>query len=304
MKVLVTGAGGFTGPYAIREILSQGGVKVGAVFHSRVIDLPPEVQVFKGDLKISDTVLKILRSFSPDAVLHLAGLNKGTFDGLLAENCSLTRELLEAISQVNPQCRVLLVSSSAVYGYPGDEPIPETTPLAPRSLYGVSKVCQEAVGEYYHRTKGVPVAIARTFNLVGPDLPDYLLCGHIVREVMKITQGEKDAINLQEMESRRDYLDVRDAVLAYWSLLSHPEFETECAGDHFNVGFGSAYSVRDIIDIIEEMTQRSYRVSLPKSPPDILIPSQQSDTTKISDLTGWKPGILLEESLFDMICAK
>ena len=147
------------------------------------------------------------------------------------------------------------------------------------------------------------IAIARPFNLAGPGQPESFVCGRIVKQVMEIEQKTRMAIELRETLSARDLIDVRDVVRGYWALVSHPDFTGDCAKKAFNLGSGNAYPVSTIISLIEQITGNQYKVQLPDTLPSIPVPTQRSDNTRISGLTGWKPEISLKETLRDMIAA-
>jgi GDP-4-dehydro-6-deoxy-D-mannose reductase len=196
-----------------------------------------------------------------------------------------------------------VVSSSAVYGYAGRDPIGEETPLNPVADYGASKVAQEEVALAHHAETGAPVAIARPFNLVGPGQPETFLCGQIVKQVVEIERGQREHLSLQETRSYRDFIDVRDAVRAYWALAAHPDFGHASAGRVFNAGSGKPAAVSDVISLIEKITGRTYVVDLPEDPPVVQVPFQQAGISRIREVTGWRPEISLKESLADMIGA-
>ena len=112
-----------------------------------------------------------------------------------------------------------------------------------------------------HRRKDLDLEIK--FVHEGPGQDSSYVCGHIIAEIIKIMNGEQDAIHLQEIESCRDFIDIRDAVCAYWSILDQDHFLETCAGNAFNVGSGKSYSVSEILETIEEITGKKYPVELP-----------------------------------------
>lgn len=303
MRVLVTGAAGFTGFRMMEFLAAQDGVTPVGVVRRRT----PETKRIHGsfaaaDLLARDSLHAAVMELCPDAIIHLAGLTHGTPDALHATNATGTKYLLDAALAGNPGCRILVVSSSAVYGYAGDLPIPETAPLRPVADYGRSKADQESVAFEYARD-GAAVAVARPFNLAGPGQTDAFVCGRIVNQVIAIERKERDALDLREISSSRDLVDVRDVVRGYWALLSHPEFSGRCSGQAFNLGSGNAYGVSAIIGRIEEITGAQYPVRLPETTPPIAVPTQRSDNSRIMALTGWRPAIPLAETLRDMLDA-
>lgn len=303
MKILITGASGFSGTALIRHLIDQGerdicGIARGALPAPL---LKAGIRSVQCDLLDASRIRKVMENINPDHIIHLAALNRGTLAELLKANAVGTRNLLDAVDAANPACQTLIVSSSAVYGYPGRDPIGEGTPLLPLSDYGVSKAAQEHVALMHHAITGGPIAIARPFNLIGPGQPDSLICGRIVRQVVEIEQGQRKHLELQETRSYRDFIDVRDTVRAYRALVSHADFEHMCSGKAFNIGSGTATPVSQIITHIEEITGKQYVVALPENPPLIPLPYQQGDISSIGKTTGWKPEISLKNSLMDML---
>jgi GDP-4-dehydro-6-deoxy-D-mannose reductase len=193
------------------------------------------------------------------------------------------------------------VSSSAVYGYSGTNPIKETAALHPQSAYGISKAAQELVALREYAINKSQVTLARPFNLVGPGLPSSFVCGGIVSQIARIEAGKQDTLHLRELVSKRDFIDVRDVIRAYWALADHPRFTRQCAGKIFNIGSGKAYAIAEVIRILEELLGKSYEISLPGTSPPISILSQKSNNDHIQRITKWLPDISLETSLKDML---
>jgi GDP-4-dehydro-6-deoxy-D-mannose reductase len=255
----------------------------------------------EGDIRDRAALEQLLDSLTPDCIVHLAALNHGTLKVLLETNVLGTENLLIAARKASPECRILVVGSSAAYGHAGGRPIAEKTPLIPLSEYGVSKAAQEMIALQHRALHGMQIAVARPFNLVGPGQPESFICGRIVRQVALIEKAQKNSIDLFEIRSARDFIDVRDVAPGYWAILSHPEFERLCAGKAFNLGSGRAYSVAEVIATIEDITGRHFPVTLPEQEPRIPIPTQRSDNTRIQSVTGWRPCIPLRNSLKDML---
>ena len=305
MNVLVTGASGFTGKWMLRYLrkISPQETELTGLVHSCLnpgID-SNGINVIKGDLLKPDQLEACISSVSPDRVIHLAGLNQGNLGDLLEINVVGTRNLLDALLVTKAGCRILIVSSSAVYGNAGYLPISEDIPCKPLSEYGISKTTQEILCSMYHQIRGSPIAIARPFNLVGPGQSSSFVCGRIISQIIQIRKGERKEIDLSEIISSRDFIDVRDAVAGYWAILSHPEFEQVCAGKSFNIGSGKARNISQVIEYLEVITGEKYSMHLPDSAPPIQIPTQQSDISRIQKISNWSPKIPLVDSLRDML---
>jgi len=305
MNVLITGASGFTGTHMIEFLSTQEGITVTGLARKQPAQVPGSQNMswIEGDILDSAKMVETISTFKPDAILHLAGLNRGSLQKLEEANVKGTQNVLDASLKVNPDCPILVISSSAVYGYAGNTPIAENQMFKPLSEYGISKVAQDTLCQRYHKSKGCRVAVARPFNLVGPYQPVSFVCGRIVQQVIEIEHGKRPCLDLLEIQSCRDFIDVRDVVKAYWMLLSHTKFLEVCAGNAFNIGSGKAHPVSTVIDLLQEITGKKYPLHLPSSSPSITIPSQMSDNTRIHRVTGWMPRISLKESLSDMLDA-
>jgi GDP-4-dehydro-6-deoxy-D-mannose reductase len=303
MRVLVTGAAGFTGTRMMNYLLQQEGVTTVGLVHripGRHAELSRTSSV-AADLLDREGLITAVAGVHPDAIIHLAGLTRGPLDAMLLANVAGTKNILDAGYTANPDCRVLVVSSSAVYGDPSPGPIPESASLHPLSEYGVSKMAQDALALMYHELNDLPVSVARPFNLIGPGQEDIFICGRIAGQVAKILQQKQAALELRETRSSRDLVDVRDVVKGYWAIISHPDFSRDCAGQAFNLGSGISRQVSEIIATMEEITGRNFEVILPETPASIPIHYQQGDNSRITSLTGWKPEISFKDSLQDML---
>lgn len=306
MKILVTGASGFTGRYMMEYLAAcHMGPVTGLVRRSIPAEFlaNPKISWVSADLLNTKSLIPAVRYASPDAIIHLAGLTHGTRNDLFISNVLGTKNLMNAICTVNPDCRVLVISSSAVYGFTGMGDIPESSPLNPISDYGQSKQAQENLVLNFTGDGKPAVTVARLFNLAGPGQPDAFVCGRIVRQIAECERGERQSLDLRETRSARDFIDVRDVVRAYYSLIVEPDFLNKCTGTVFNIGSGIATTVSEVISIIESITGRHYPIKLPFQEPSMPIPSQRGNISRIATITGWSPQIPLDQTLSDMLDA-
>lgn len=301
MKVLITGVSGFTGNYMIENLAPKKNCELFGLVHKNTKSHSKDIELIECNLRNRKNVENVMHEIVPDRIIHLAGLTRGTLNDLIQTNVLGTENLLHAINNENRHCHVLIIGSSAEYGYSEEQLITESTKLNPVSEYGISKAAANLLSmSYYHRF-GIQIAVARPFNLIGPGQPPSFVCGQIVSQIVEIEKGKKKSLDLQEIESRRDFIDVRDAVAAYWSIVNHRKFASECAGNIFNVGSGKSYSVSDVLEIIWKIIKRKYPVILANNPKKNLIPRQQSNNSLIMKTTCWRPRIELKESLTDML---
>jgi GDP-4-dehydro-6-deoxy-D-mannose reductase len=303
MKVLVTGASGFTGVHMHAHLARRCGADHEVWGLARGIPQGASSLRWKAaDLRDPALVDAAIRTICPDMTLHLAALTTGSDALLHAVNVQGTENLLAAHRRHAPKARILVVSSSAVYGNAGEQPVPEDTPLHPLTAYGKSKCEQELCALAYHRD-GMNLGIARPFNLAGPGQSPEFVCGNIVRQVCAIHAGRQEAIHLRDRSSCRDFVDVRDAVRAYWELLTFPGWDDTCAGHAFNVGSERAFSVGTLITVAEDITGTRYPTEIEPDSGKPQVPVQVSDCTRIRSLTGWRAEIPLPRTMKDMIRA-
>jgi len=305
MRVLVTGGSGFLGRHLVRTLRSLPGEGLEVICHAHRTEPEPMegVPVLRADLGDLGETDQLVRRASPDIVAHLAGRNQGNLAELLEGNVVTTGHLLESLRSLAPGARVVVAGSSAEYGASPLDPIPESAPLDPVGNYGVAKAAQDLLARAVYRVHGLPVAVARPFNLVGPGQSPAFVCGSLVSQVAAIERGERDRLQLAELGSKRDFVDVRDVASALSLLLLHPDFTGKCAGKAFNIGSGRSHSVAEVLMHLERITGRSYRVDLPETPPEVAVPSQRSDNRLLMETTGWCPSFALPQSLRDMLAA-
>lgn len=306
--LLITGINGFTGRYFLDYARSRriGLRVVGIDVVRKGMKKDKRIKFIKANLLDGERMEELVRSENPDYILHLAGVNS-TRDcvELLRQNVSATISLLKAVVKNSKRCnpRILIVGSSAEYGAVpmSRQPISEKTRLRPVTPYGVSKTAQEIAARKYRDDYGLDIIMARPFNIIGPGQPDYLVCGSLVKQVRKICGGKRNSgrLALGNLHTKRDFVDIRDCVRAYWKLLRSGK---QTSGEVFNIGSGKAHSVKDVVDTLLkecgggiEITQEVSRVKKGD------IPFQRADIRKIKRVTNWAPRIPLERSLKDML---
>ena len=269
MRVLVTGASGFSGRHMIRHLSSLPGERPEIFGVYRSSPLRPEMGVtpVRADLVDREQAARLVREVAPDCVVHLAGLNRGSLKELLEVNVVGTEHLLDAIRDEAPCARTLVIGSSAEYGYAGEGPLPETAPFRPVSPYGISKAAEALLAHRYHAVHDLPVAVAVPFNLIGPGLPESFVSGRIVKQALEVAGGRRTELELAGLDSRRDFVDVRDAAAAYWQLLTADGFEKRIAGNRFNIGSGVDHSIEDVVNIVRRILGGSCPVSIPATSP-------------------------------------
>jgi GDP-4-dehydro-6-deoxy-D-mannose reductase len=137
------------------------------------------------------------------------------------------------------------------------------------------------------------VLIARTFNLVGPGLPPHLIAGALVHQFL----AAAEEIRVGNIHTARDFIDVRDAVRAYWLLVRRGQ-----PGGIYNVSSGIPVSVREVLDVLSRVSGRSPCIRIDPSRVRVNDPvSVYGDSTRLREATQWAPTISLEQTLRDML---
>ncbi len=304
-KALITGICGFTGGH-LTEYLAGLGIEVYGLdlpsarteFNDHLEDV---AKIYHGDINNRDVLSEVIGSIKPDYLFHLAGLiTSNDLQSLFKINVLGTKNVLDAI--LNFETKVLVPGSAAEYGaVPEDKlPIHETTALYPISNYGISKVAQTLLAFQYFFNHQCQVYIARPFNIFGPGEPENLVCSTIAQQIAKNEQRKGNAervVSVGNIESKRDFIDVRDVAEAYWSIINKG-----APGEIYNVCSAKACSIRDILNSFQELSKRTFKIKQdPHRMRAVDIPVSFGSNKKIKDTTGWYPKKNLSETLFDLL---
>lgn len=300
LRVLVTGAGGFVGGH-LRSALERQGHGVVPVFSAR----GATGEGLAVDLADADLARRTVADARPDAVVHLAARARPSglesIEALMDNNVRAAHNVLEAVRCLAPRAKVIVVSSSAVYGaVPAERnPIVEEEPLRPLLPYGASKAAVEAVASVY-AAHGLDVVLVRPFNLLGPGQGAEFVAGRFAQQVVQIAAGRAEpVIETGPLAPVRDFTDVRDAVRAYVSML-----EGRPGYGPFNVCSGVPRSVGDVLREMMALAAVSATVRQRPgagTPPGLDVPYQCGSRAAIGKRVGWEPAIAWRDTLGEML---
>ena len=289
-KVLITGAGGFLGRElcnVFAETYAVSGVDFNGVpalenIEWRTIDSPGEL----GD---------VASEIAPDVLIHAAFVNRvpqsSTTQKYISDMLDTNIRLFESVSELHTQ--VILISSSAVYGNGLGHPIiDESCPLKPISVYGLAKTMQEQSANYFQQ-HGMPLSIARLFNLCGPSQPLGMMIPDWVAKVKKIVRGETSQFHVKHRRSSRDFLDVRDAVSAIHLLANN--FRDESVVNVANCKAVSLMEVSQELESISPVTLEFIEDESEKNAADAI--AQCGSNQRIKDDYGWQAQYTWQDSL-------
>ena len=290
MRVLVTGSKGFVGHWLIAHLEGEG---------DEVVGVDTEVDI-TGPAGLTEAVVDA----EPDAICHLAalasvGASWGDRHATYEVNTLGTANLLDAALACARRPRVLLISSSEVYGRvsPSDLPLDEDRPFAPVSPYAASKAAAEIIGLQAWLGAGLEVVRARPFNHTGPgQRPDFVVPA-LAQQVAAALRGGADRLETGNLEARRDISDVRDVVRAYRRLLVDG-----AAGEVYNVCRGQSVSISHVAERLLALAGADLPIVVdPARVRPVEIPDLRGDRRRIGAATGWQPEIALDDTLADVL---
>jgi GDP-4-dehydro-6-deoxy-D-mannose reductase len=287
-SILITGVRGFTGQHLFSALEKRGLTSIVGVGQSL---FGPGRRYLPLDLRDTRKVEELLQLVQPEKIYHLVGQIRGEeTPELIRVNVITTVNILEGVSRICPQSKILLIGSAAEYGpHPTLALIPEDAPCQPSGSYGLSKKLQTDIALHFHRVRGLHVIIARPFNLLGPYLPSGLVARDLTNRI-NLLSPEEEILPVQGMDAIRDFLDVRDAVLAYIQLMELGE-----PGKIYNICSGVGRTIEEVAHhllTLAGLDERVRVVNTGKTPGDRYV-----GDPGLIQRTGWQPGYSFEESL-------
>ena len=303
-NVLVTGADGFIGSHLVEGLLETGCKVKAFVYYNSFnswgwLDSFPlekldRIEIFSGDVRDPNGVRKAMEGI--DVVFHLAALIGIPFsyhspDSYIDTNIKGTLNILQAARDLGTS-RVLVTSTSEVYGTAKYAPIDENHPFQGQSPYSATKIGADRIAESFYRAFGVPVTIVRPFNTYGPRQSARAVIPTIITQVLS---GKKE-IELGSVDPTRDLVFVKDVVKAFITIAEADNTD----GEEINIATQSEISIGDLAKKIINMTspgvsimRKENRVRPDKSEVSRLLGSNE----KLKKLTGWTPEYTIEEGL-------
>jgi GDP-4-dehydro-6-deoxy-D-mannose reductase len=299
VTVLITGSGGFLGRYVVEALRAK---LPGSVLYG--LDLPGVQQpegldaTYECDLADIESVRGVLDGVVPKFVLHLAGLIRSQDrQALWNANVEGTENLLSGLRAL-PE-RIVVASSSAVYGAPKHLPVSESHATSPTTLYGESMLAREEAARRFARN-GTTVVNLRLFNLCGPGQAPSMMVSAFARQIALIECGlQEPTITVGRLDTRRELIDVRDVATAVVAAVTNSSGELV---QTINVCNGQSRKGKDVLQKLLAMASRR---------PDVKEMVQEGrsndvldirgDPTTILRTLGWAPRIAVEDTLRDVL---
>lgn len=307
-KVLVTGADGFIGSHLTEELVKKGlNVRAFTFYNSfnswGWLDSSPdsiknEFEIFSGDIRDPNGVREAMKGIS--AVYHLGALIAIPFsyhspDSYVDTNVKGTLNILQAARNLDVS-RVLVTSTSEVYGTAQYVPIDEKHPFQGQSPYSATKIGADRLAESFYRSFDLPVTIVRPFNNYGPRQSARAIIPTVISQLL----SGKTEIKLGLLTPTRDFVYVKDTVAGFMAIAS----SDETIGEEINIATGQEISIGDLAQELVSLISPDakiicdeQRMRPKKSEVDRLLGCNQ----KIKRLTGWSPSYTLKAGLSETI---
>ncbi|WP_373355960.1 GDP-mannose 4,6-dehydratase [Pseudoroseicyclus sp. CXY001] len=271
------------------------------------INRKDRLRLVHGDLRDSLSLLTAVEDARPDYVFHLAAQSfpKTSFDAPLETydtNVEGTSRLLEAIRRTVPEAVVHVCASSEVFGRVPKEklPINEECTFHPASPYAISKVGTDLIGRYYGEAYGMKVMTTRMFTHTGPRRGDVFAESTFAKQIALIEANAiPPVIKVGNLDSLRTFADVRDAVRAYYLLVT----VNPTPAEYYNIGGDFSCSIKEMLDHLIGLSSVS-NISVETDPTRIRpidADLQVPDTRKFRAHTGWAPEIPFATTMQDLL---
>jgi len=318
-RALITGITGMVGSHLADYLLAHTDWDIVGLCRWRspldnLAHLVPQInkkqrtQLLYGDLRDSDSINEAVRVALPDYVFHLAAQSypKTSFTAPLDTydtNIQGTSRVLEALRQYKKDAIIHICASSEVFGRVPKEklPINEECTFHPASPYAISKVGTDLVGRFYAEAYNMMVMTTRMFTHTGPRRGDVFAESTFAKQIAMIEEGQiAPVIKVGNLDSLRTFADVRDAVRAYYVLVTHKPV----SGAYYNIGGTYTCSIKDMLSHLISLSPKKNDIKI-ETDPDRLRPIdadlQVPDTSKFEKHTGWKPEIAFTQTMQDLL---
>ncbi len=300
-RILLTGAAGFVGKVLHKRLLAENHEVFGTV---RTLPSSDQEQHYISlDIGDRTEVDRIVQRVNPTHLIHLAAISNvaNSFkDPLLTWNTNVigTLNLLESVKKNAPNCFVLFVSSSEVYGesFKTGELLTEGNACKPMNPYAASKLASEIAVEQYLR-EGLNGVIARPFNHIGPGQSVDFVTASFARQIALIEAGlQEPVLKVGNLEASRDFLNVNDVCDAYVKIIG--QRTNKLIHSIYNISSGETQKIQTVLDELLAQTSSSINV---QADPERLRPSDipvaAGSNRRIHTELGWSPNTAFSETL-------
>ena len=302
MKALITGIDGFVGNHLSNYLLKEG----YEVYGTSVIDgfKKENINIYHMNVLDKEEIKNVINEIKPDQIYHLAGQSAVGLSWknpvlTVDINISGTLNLLDIIRELKLNVSILIIGSSDQYGIikPEECPVNEEHTQKPQSPYGISKKTQEELALLYSKAYDMNIIAVRPFNHIGTGQNLNFVVPDFASRIADIENGAEPILKVGNLETYRDFTDVKDIVRGYAMLLNKGR-----KGEVYNIGSGKEVKVYDILRKLIDISGVSIKIEIdPDKFRPIDVPLIVSDNSKIFNDTGWKPEIILDDTLNEIL---
>ncbi len=310
MRILITGIAGFVGRHLIKYLTTEGNHEILGIdlnFKNFNLDnYSGKIELLEADLTDRQRILSIIKKFKPQQIYHLAAQSSVSYSWdnpveTFRINVFGGINILEGLKIFCTRCRILMVCTAEEYGEIDnrDKAIDENFRIYPKNPYAISKAALDFFSSVYYSAYKLPVYISRSFNHIGPGQSERFVASDFARQIAMIENGSQDpVISVGNLQSQRDFLDVRDAVKAYDYIINRGS-----EGQVYNVCSGKGQKISDLLDTLISLSTRSdIKVKIDKSKfRAIDVKVMYGDNSKLKAQTGWTSQYSIETSLKDTL---
>ena len=302
-KILITGADGFIGSHVV-ELFIRRGYQVRAFIlynsfnsHGWLEDVDPKIKskidFYFGDVRNYDSVFLSMKGCS--AVLHLAALigipySYNTPSSYLDTNVTGTLNILQAAKKHKLK-KIILTSTSEVYGSAQYVPMDEKHPINPQSPYAASKVAADAFGMSFYKSFGLPITILRPFNTFGPRQSERAIIPTIINQILK----KNKYLSIGNIKPTRDFTYVEDTAQSFLLALK----SKKNIGKIINIGSDFEISIKFLVKKIIFLTKSKIKIKIDNQrlrPKSSEVERLFAETKIAKKILKWKPRLNIEKN--------
>lgn len=297
---LITGGSGFVGSNLIRKLVNQGQHELFILTRNdsdlwRINDLKSQINIIETDLSNYEKVENVISNTNPDFVYHLGAYGGYPFQTdkqkIFQVNIINSINLFQSLTKCDNIKLIINFGSSSEYGIKSN-PMHENDETNPITPYGISKLTQTKLAQFFHKNEKLPITTVRLFSIFGPlEEP-----GRLIYDIMVSIIKEKP-IELSSPFPRRDYVFVDDLIEAVEVITK----SKNVVGEIFNIGSGNMYSVEEVVNMALEITKSRNKIlwnMKQKRTFDDATP-WSSNTEKIKKELKWEPRHTFADGLHD-----
>ena len=306
VKTLVTGADGFIGSHLVERLVAAGADVTALALYNAFDgsgwlddlsdDVRAAIRIERGDVRDAAFIMRLCED--QEAIFHLAALIAIPYSYVAAQsyvdvNVTGAVNLLEA-ARIHKPRRIVMTSTSEVYGTAITSPIDEAHPLQAQSPYAASKIAADMMANAYALSFGVPAYVLRPFNTYGPRQSERAVISSVIRQAI---DPRCEAIRVGDLTPTRDFVFVGDTAAAF---LAMGESDAVEPGRAYNAGTSTAVSIGELVELVREKTATNKPVETEAArirPKDSEVRALLANANQFTTATGWTAETVLGDGV-------